>query len=117
MTSPIRLTVWGENFHEQSERDRAGMAERYPGGMHGAIAAGLSELLGDSVTVSTATQDQPEHGLTEEVLTSTDVLTWWDMQPIPQSMRSSSTGYISAFSAAWVCWYCTPPTSRRSSVD
>ena len=53
------------------------MAERYPSGMHGAIAAGLSELLGDAVTVSTATQDQPEHGLTEEVLAGTDVLTWW----------------------------------------
>ena len=49
------------------------MAERYPSGMHGAIAAGLSELLGEAVTVSTATQDQSEHGLTEEVLTRTDV--------------------------------------------
>ena len=77
MTSPISVTVWGENFHERSERDRAGMAERYPGGMHGAIAAGLSELLGDSVAVSRATQDQREHGLTEEVLSTTDVLTWW----------------------------------------
>jgi trehalose utilization protein len=77
VTSPIRVTVWGENFHERYERDRAGMAERYPSGMHGAIADGLAELLGDSVTVSTATQDQPEHGLTVEVLACTDVLTWW----------------------------------------
>ncbi|HET9301528.1 MAG TPA: trehalose utilization protein ThuA, partial [Propionibacteriaceae bacterium] len=77
MTSPIRVTVWGENFHEQSERDGVGMAERYPSGMHGAIATGLSELLGEAVTVSTATQDQSEHGLTDEVLTRTDVLTWW----------------------------------------
>jgi trehalose utilization protein len=77
VTSPIRVTVWGENFHEQSERDRAGMAERYPSGMHGAIADGLTELLGDSVEVTTATQDQPENGLTEDVLSSTDVLTWW----------------------------------------
>jgi Trehalose utilisation/Transposase len=75
--SPIRVTVWGENFHERSEHDRAAMAERYPRGMHGAIAAGLSELLGDSVVVSTVTQDQPEHGLSEEVLARTDVLTWW----------------------------------------
>ena len=75
--SPIRVTVWGENFHEHSERDSAGMAERYPDGMHGAIAAGLTELLGDGVAVRTATQDQPEHGLTEEVLDQTDVLTWW----------------------------------------
>jgi trehalose utilization protein len=77
VNSPIRVTVWGENFHEHSERDRAGMAERYPEGMHGAIAAGLRNLLGDQVQVRTATLDQPEHGLTDEVLAGTDVLTWW----------------------------------------
>ncbi len=53
------------------------MAQRYPDGMHGAIATGVTELLGDAVEVRTATQDQPEHGLTDEVLASTDVLTWW----------------------------------------
>ena len=74
---PIRVTVWGENFHETSERDQAEMAERYPEGMHGAIAGGLSKLLGDQVEVRTATRDQPEHGLTDEVLNNTDVLTWW----------------------------------------
>ena len=77
VTSPIRVTVWGENFHETSERDQAAMAVRYPDGMHGAIAAGLVELLGDGVDVRTATLDQPEHGLTDEVLDRTDVLTWW----------------------------------------
>ncbi len=77
MTSPLHVTVCGENFHENSERDRAGMAERYPEGMHGAIAAGLRDLLGDEVEVRTATQDQPEHGLPAEVLDQTDVLTWW----------------------------------------
>jgi trehalose utilization protein len=77
VSQPIRVTVWGENFHEHNERDREEMAERYPDGMHGAIAAGLSELLGTSVVVRTATLDQPVHGLTEEVLGNTDVLTWW----------------------------------------
>ena len=77
MTSTIRVTVWGENFHEHFEEDRAGMAERYPDGMHGAIAAGLRNLLGDRVEVRTATQDQPEHGLGDDVLDGTDVLTWW----------------------------------------
>jgi trehalose utilization protein len=77
MVKPIRVTVWGENFHEHVERDRAGMAARYPEGMHGAIAAGLRRLLGDRVEVRTATQDQPEHGLDSDVLSSTDVLTWW----------------------------------------
>jgi len=77
VNSPIRVTVWGENHHENNERDREAMAERYPEGMHGAIAAGLTEVLGDTVRVRTATQDQPEHGLTAEVLDNTDVLTWW----------------------------------------
>ena len=76
-TTPIRVTVWGENFHEQSERDREQMAIRYPDGMHGAVAAGLTELLGDAVTVRTATRDQPENGLSADVLDNTDVLTWW----------------------------------------
>ena len=53
------------------------MAERYPDGMHGAIASGLSSVLGGEVEVRTATQDQPEHGLSADVLDATDVLTWW----------------------------------------
>jgi trehalose utilization protein len=76
-TTPIRVTVWGENFHENSDRDKAMMAELYPDGMHGAIAAGLRTSLGGDVEVRTATQDQPQHGLPPEVLEQTDVLTWW----------------------------------------
>ena len=38
------VTVWGENRHEQIE---AHVAERYPTGMHGAIADGIRENLGD----------------------------------------------------------------------
>ncbi len=44
--------------------------------MHGAIAAGVAEHLPDA-EVRTATLQQPEHGLTEDVLAATDVLTWW----------------------------------------
>jgi trehalose utilization protein len=77
MTDPIRVTVWNENFHETSERDGAAMAERYPEGLHGTIAQGLQSQLGERVVTRTATLDQPEHGLTEEVLEQTDVLTWW----------------------------------------
>ncbi len=76
-TSSIRVTVWGENYHENADRDRAEMAERYPHGMHGAIAAGLHNSLGGGVDVRTATQDQPDHGLAPDVLDQTDVLTWW----------------------------------------
>jgi trehalose utilization protein len=71
---PVRVTVWGENVHEQ--RDESVRAI-YPDGMHAAIAAGLRASLGDRVRVRTATLDQPEHGLPQSVLDETDVLTWW----------------------------------------
>ena len=70
----LNVTVWGENVHEQTEAD---VRARYPDGMHGAIAAGVAALLGDEVSVRTATLQEPEHGLTENVLRETDVLTWW----------------------------------------
>jgi trehalose utilization protein len=74
MSEPLRITVWGENVHEG--RDESVRAI-YPDGMHAAIAAGLESKLGDGVEVRTATLDQPEHGLTQDVLDATDVLTWW----------------------------------------
>jgi trehalose utilization protein len=77
VSEPIRVTVWNENFHETDDKYREAMAQRYPEGIHGAIAAGLREVLGEEVETRTATLDQPEHGLTDEVLASTDVLTWW----------------------------------------
>lgn len=72
--TPIRVTVWGENLHEQKhEKVRA----IYPDGMHTVIADGIREHLGGQAHVRTATLDQPEHGLTEDVLAQTDVMTWW----------------------------------------
>jgi trehalose utilization protein len=70
----MRVTVWGENVHERTEPEVGAL---YPQGMHGAIADGLKESLGDRVEVRTATLQEPEHGLTQAVLDATDVLTWW----------------------------------------
>ena len=70
----LRVLVWGENRHEQVEPH---VAKIYPEGMHNTIAEGIRENLGEAATVSTTTLDEPEHGLTEEVLAGTDVLVWW----------------------------------------
>jgi trehalose utilization protein len=72
--APLRVTVWSEGRHEQRD---AHVAEIYPQGMHGAVAAAVRDHLGDAAEVRTATLDEPEHGLTEEALAATDVLTWW----------------------------------------
>src|SRR6266545_1815026 len=73
-TRPVRVTVWGENVHEQREEE---VRARYPDGMHAAIAQGIAAQLGDGVRVRTATLGEPEHGLTQPVVDATDVLTWW----------------------------------------
>ncbi|WP_246090733.1 ThuA domain-containing protein [Nonomuraea deserti] len=70
----VTVLVWGENRHEQTEPS---VAEIYPDGMHNAVRRGIEHWLGKRATVTTATLDDPEHGLTEEVLAGTDVLTWW----------------------------------------
>ncbi len=70
----IRVTVWGENVHDRSDEK---VRSIYPTGMHEAIAAGIRAHLGEGVIARTATLDQPEHGLTDDVLADTDVLTWW----------------------------------------
>lgn len=78
---PLRVTVWNENMHENYPDSRT--AELYPTGMHGAIAAGLTRLLGDRAVVRTATKEQPEHGLPPEVVAHTDVLLWWGHEDHP----------------------------------
>ena len=72
MPNKIRVTVWGENVHERTDPH---VAKIYPTGMHGAIAESLAT--DPDIIARTATLDQPEHGLTQEVLDETDVLTWW----------------------------------------
>ncbi|WP_314003493.1 ThuA domain-containing protein [uncultured Paenibacillus sp.] len=67
----VRVTVWNEFLHEKVHEE---VKKVYPDGIHNALAGGLSE---GGVEVRTATLDQPEHGLTEEVLNRTDVLIWW----------------------------------------
>jgi trehalose utilization protein len=67
----LKVVVWNENRHEQIDPE---VSEVYPEGIHGTIASFLGEAQFD---VSTATLDEPEHGLTEEVLNQTDVLIWW----------------------------------------
>lgn len=72
MSEKIRVTVWNEYRHEQEEEK---YRKVYPDGIHGAIAAALAPNA--DFSVRTATLDEPEHGLSDDVLNETDVLTWW----------------------------------------
>jgi trehalose utilization protein len=67
----IKVTIFNEFRHEkQKESIRA----IYPDGIHGAIKAGIED---EEILVRTVTLDDPECGLTQEVLDDTDVLLWW----------------------------------------
>ena len=67
----VNAVVWGENVHEQTNPVVAGI---YPEGIHGVIAAGLKAA---GIDATTATLQEPEHGLTDARLAATDVLLWW----------------------------------------
>ena len=67
----IRVTVWNEFIHEKQVPE---IAEIYPDGIHGYIAGFLEKA---GMKTRLASLEMPEHGLTEEVLSSTDVLVWW----------------------------------------
>ncbi|OAQ53678.1 hypothetical protein HTG_05310 [Natrinema mahii] len=66
----VAVTVWNEYRHE---REDDAVAAVYPDGIHETIA----EALADDHEVRTATLDDPDHGLTADVLEATDVLLWW----------------------------------------
>lgn len=67
----MKVTVWNENVHEKHDPR---VTEIYPGGIHTFLANILKD---DDIEVRTATLDDEECGLTEEVLADTDVLVWW----------------------------------------
>src|SRR5438552_6886762 len=71
----IRVTVWGENVHEQTNQL---VRSLYPNGVHACIAEALEK--DSEIVARTATLQEAEHGLTEAVLAETDVLSWWGHQ-------------------------------------
>ena len=72
MAAKIRVTVWNEFRHEKSNEK---VKQIYPHGMHETIAAALRQDKG--LEVRTATLDEPENGLPQAVVDSTDVMFWW----------------------------------------
>ena len=68
----IKVTIWNEFRHEKTSD---AVKKVYPEGIHEAIASFLAKQ--DDMEITTATLDEPEHGLTDEVLQNTDVLIWW----------------------------------------
>ncbi|MDX1428736.1 MAG: ThuA domain-containing protein [Rhodothermales bacterium] len=67
-----RVTVWNEYLHE---RENEVVASIYPDGIHAAVADAISA--DGAALCRTATLQQDDHGLPDDILTETDVLVWW----------------------------------------
>lgn len=79
MKTRISVIVWNEFQHE---RENVAVRAIYPDGLHAVIADALRTTPGLNpgalpLDVSTATLDEPEHGLSETRLAGCDVLVWW----------------------------------------
>ena len=67
----IKVTIFNEFRHEKKKESIRAI---YPDGIHGAIKSGIED---EQIVVRTVTLDDPECGLTQEVLDDTDVIIWW----------------------------------------
>lgn len=73
MSENLRVTIWNEGVHEKTNPKVAAL---YPDGLGRQIARYIEKVPGIA-SVRVAELDDPEHGLTDEVLENTDVMTWW----------------------------------------
>jgi trehalose utilization protein len=74
LPTPLRVTIWNEFVHERTSDV---VRKLYPEGMHKVWADALTRHLGERVRLRVATLDEPQCGLSDDVIAQTDVLTWW----------------------------------------
>ncbi len=68
---PIRVTFWHEFRHEKTKE---AVRAIYPDGLHAYLK---SQLDCDDIEITLAALDDPNQGITDELLNNTDVLMWW----------------------------------------
>ncbi len=68
----INVTVWNEFRHEIEDEEVKAI---YPNGIHNCIKDFLKS--DEELNIRTATLDEKDCGLSDDVLNSTDVLIWW----------------------------------------
>lgn len=77
----MKVTIFNENLAETStEQERQEYKKQvlqvHPNGIHNTIK-GIVKELGQNIDVTTATLQDENLGLSDEILNSTDVLIWW----------------------------------------
>lgn len=68
----LNIVIWNEYRHEKSDPHVAAM---YPNGIHGCIKQFLED--DETLDITLAALDDPDQGISDELLEKTDVLFWW----------------------------------------
>lgn len=101
----INVTIWHEYRHEKTEEKVRAL---YPNGIHAFIKSFLDQ--NEDMNVRIASLDDPDQGLPDDVLESTDVLLWWGhmahnavsdvlVEKIRQRVYLGKMGFIALHSA------------------
>lgn len=72
MPNQLNVVIWNEYRHEKLDNNCAAI---YPEGIHGCIRNFLKEDANLNITL--ASLDDPDQGISDELLEKTDVLFWW----------------------------------------
>ena len=67
----IRVTFWHEFRHEKTNEK---VMKLYPDGLHAYLKSCLEC---DDIKITLATLDDPDQGITDDLINNTDVLMWW----------------------------------------
>ena len=73
MEKKIKVVIWNEFRHERTKEKVKAI---YPEGLHAAIKQYL-DANNEDMDITLAALDDPEQGISDELLESTDVLIWW----------------------------------------
>ncbi len=101
-----KVVVWSEGTANQE----SGSKEVYPQDINSAIAEGLGPLRTKGWEIVKAGLNDPEQGISEELLNSTDVLIWWGhkrhgdvkdalVDRIEQRVKEGAMGFIATHSS------------------
>lgn len=71
MGKTINVTIWNEFRHEKTDEKVKAL---YPDGLHAYLKSALEC---DDIKITLAALDDPDQGITDELLDNTDVLVWW----------------------------------------
>ena len=72
MGKKLNVVIWNEFRHEKLDKNCAAI---YPEGIHGCIKNFLKD--DEDLDITLAALDDPDQGISDELLAKTDVLFWW----------------------------------------